>query len=259
MSLITLSSFAQNKVTYIKMQRTACFGACPEYTVELFKNGEIVYLGKKHVDRIGKFEGKISPSTMNQFLKSIAKYKLSNISPNYKSKVMDIPRLNFTFIVNAKTKSTKNAESGPAYLSLIGKQVDSLLETVKWMEAPLNQDEEAHGPVLNIEVDHDKSYVVSEKKAIFPGGEEAMMEFIRRNLRYPAAARENGIEGKVICGFVVNKEGKVTDIKIMKSLESTCDEEAMRVIKMMPDWQPAIQGGKAVNMQFNIPINFKLK
>jgi protein TonB len=78
-------------------------------------------------------------------------------------------------------------------------------------------------------------------------------------MKYPDAARENNIEGRVIVKFVVNEDGKISDIQIARSLERSCDEEAKRVVASMPPWKPGKQNGKAVKVLFNLPIVFKLE
>jgi protein TonB len=83
--------------------------------------------------------------------------------------------------------------------------------------------------------------------------------FLQKTMKYPDAARENNIEGRVIVKFVVNEDGKISDIQIARSLERSCDEEAKRVVASMPPWKPGKQNGKAVKVLFNLPIVFKLE
>lgn len=97
-----------------------------------------------------------------------------------------------------------------------------------------------------------------EQMPQYPGGEEALFEFIRANLRYPAQAQEMGIDGRVTIRFVVNRDGEVSDVTTFRPLDPSCDKEAMRVVKMMPNWIPGRQNGKAVNVYYLLPIYFKL-
>lgn len=85
-----------------------------------------------------------------------------------------------------------------------------------------------------------------------------MMNFIKNNLKYPQQARETGTQGKVFVSFVVEKDGSLTDVKVLRDIGSGCGEEAVRVVKSMPKWQPAKQRGKPVRMQFNLPVAFTL-
>lgn len=91
----------------------------------------------------------------------------------------------------------------------------------------------------------------------FPGGEDAMMDFIGKNLKYPKIAMEAGITGKVFISFVVDKTGKVTKAKIERDIGGNCGLEALRVVNMMPDWKPGYSNGKAVNVYFTLPFSFE--
>ncbi len=93
----------------------------------------------------------------------------------------------------------------------------------------------------------------------FPGGENALMAFIKNNLRYPHNSAKVGIEGRVIIRFVVTKTGKVSDIKVIRGLDAACDAEAVRVINLMPNWIPGIQKGKPVNVYYTLPFVYKLQ
>ena len=105
-----------------------------------------------------------------------------------------------------------------------------------------------------------KVYKVVEVKPQFKGGESAMMEFIAKNVKYPQAAINATQQGRVIVGFVVRKDGIVSDVHIEKSSgHAALDEEAMRVVKTMPAWKPGKQKGKLVNVKCDVPINFRIK
>jgi protein TonB len=92
----------------------------------------------------------------------------------------------------------------------------------------------------------------------FVGGEKKMFEFIFANLKYPAVARESGISGKVYVRFVVDKSGKVSDATVLRGIGGGCDEEALRVINLMPPWIPAKDGGRPVSVYFFLPVSFTL-
>lgn len=101
-------------------------------------------------------------------------------------------------------------------------------------------------------------FIVVEQMPVFPGGQEKMIDFLSDNLEYPVLAKESGIQGTVYVSFVVRKDGRISDIKILKGIGGGCDEEAVRVVSKMPRWKPATQRGKKVNVLFNLPIVFKL-
>jgi TonB family protein len=106
--------------------------------------------------------------------------------------------------------------------------------------------------------DTDK-FVVVEEMPSFPGGKNAMQAWITDNLQYPAAAAKNKITGKVYVSFTVSKTGKVKNVVVSKSASPLLNAEAIRVISSMPDWKPATQAGKTVDVQYKVPVEFKLK
>jgi len=101
-------------------------------------------------------------------------------------------------------------------------------------------------------------FTVVEKLPSYPGGDEARARFLSENIHYPEAAMKNKIQGKVFITFVVRADGSVTDAKVLRGIGSGCDEEALRVVKMMPKWNPGTEKGVPVNVQFNLPIKFTL-
>ena len=92
----------------------------------------------------------------------------------------------------------------------------------------------------------------------YPGGINALMQYLSSNIKYPPAAAEQNIEGRVIVRFVVDKTGKVREVKIMQSIHPLLDQEAVRVIKAMPSWIPGEKDGKAVNVYYTLPVRFAL-
>jgi protein TonB len=102
-------------------------------------------------------------------------------------------------------------------------------------------------------------FQVVETMPTFPGGDAARMKFLQDNITYPQMARESGIQGIVYATFVVEPNGSVSDVRIMRGIGGGCDEEAIRVIKSMPKWNPGMQRGKPVRVQFTMPIKFTLQ
>lgn len=102
-------------------------------------------------------------------------------------------------------------------------------------------------------------FTVVEEMPEFPGGMAKLAEYLAKNIKYPQLARESGIQGRVFINFVVEHDGSVTNVKVMRSLGGGCDEEAVRVVKSMPKWKPGKQRGKAVRVSYNLPVNFKLQ
>ena len=105
----------------------------------------------------------------------------------------------------------------------------------------------------------EEPFNVVEDMPAFPGGMEAMMEFLIENVKYPADAKKQKVDGRVLVNFVVEKDGSITEVKVIKPTFPSLDAEAVRVVKAMPKWKPGYQKGQAVRVQFTMPINFSLK
>lgn len=113
--------------------------------------------------------------------------------------------------------------------------------------------------VTQAPIEEKKVYEMVEQMPAFPGGNQALMKYIADNLKYPTVAMENGVQGRVICQFVVNEEGKVENVRVVRSLDPNCDKEAIRVISSLPRWIPGKQNGRAVSVYYTVPIVFKLQ
>ncbi len=114
------------------------------------------------------------------------------------------------------------------------------------------------GPVRE-ESDDDRIFEVVEENAQFPGGDDACYKWLSDNIKYPAIAQEQGIQGRVFVQFVVNKDGTIVDVKVLRSPDPSLSKEAERVVKLMPKWKPARQGNKPVRSRFNLPVMFRLQ
>ena len=107
-------------------------------------------------------------------------------------------------------------------------------------------------------VKEEQIFVAVEQQPEFPGGTAALMKWLANNVRYPQMALENGISGRVIVKFVVEKDGSVSGVTLVRGVDKDLDREAIRVVKSMPKWQPGKNNGQAVRCYFNLPVNFKL-
>ena len=107
-------------------------------------------------------------------------------------------------------------------------------------------------------VDNDSVYQMVEEMPQFPGGENALMEHISKNIVYPVEAKEKEIQGRVFIGFVIEKDGSISNVKVLRGIGGGCDEEAVRAVSAMPKWKPGKQKGKPVRVNYMMPINFKL-
>jgi protein TonB len=109
------------------------------------------------------------------------------------------------------------------------------------------------------EYDEEQIFIIVETMPEFPGGNSALMKFLAENTQYPVNAQEKGIQGRVICQFVVEKDGRVSNIQVVRtSGDPSLDKEAVRVISTMPKWKPGTQRGKPVRVTYTIPVNFRL-
>jgi len=104
-----------------------------------------------------------------------------------------------------------------------------------------------------------KVFDVVEQMPSFPGGDAALMKFLSEHIKYPVVAEENGIQGRVIATFVVERDGSITDVKVIKSVDPSLDKEAIRVLKSMPRWIPGKQNGSAVRVKYTVPVTFRLQ
>ena len=102
-------------------------------------------------------------------------------------------------------------------------------------------------------------YQIVEQMPEFPNGQEALMLYIAKQVKYPAEAKKAGAYGRVFVGFIVEPDGSLSDFKVLRGIGYGCDEEALRIVKSMPKWQPGMQRGKAVRVQYLVPVNFRLE
>jgi TonB family protein len=105
----------------------------------------------------------------------------------------------------------------------------------------------------------DVIFVVVEKMPQYPGGDSELFNYLSQNIKYPVEAQKAGIQGRVICQFIVEKDGTISNVKVVRSVDPNLDAEAVRVIKAMPNWQPGEQKGQKVNVEYTLPISFRLQ
>lgn len=108
------------------------------------------------------------------------------------------------------------------------------------------------------EPEEEEIFMVVEDQPEFPGGTAALLEYLRKNIKYPAVCRENNIQGRVLVTFIVNKDGAIVEPEVVKSVNPQLDKEALRVISQMPNWKPGSQRGKPVRVKYTVPVNFRL-
>ncbi|HEX3386474.1 MAG TPA: energy transducer TonB [Mucilaginibacter sp.] len=132
--------------------------------------------------------------------------------------------------------------------------------TVSPKKADPNADVVIDEPVKMVEdTSQSKIFTSVEQIPMFPGGFEALYKYLTQNIHYPASAVKDKIEGKVFLTFVVEKDGSLTDIKVVRGVSADIDTEALRVLKESPKWQPGTQNSRPVRVQFTVPISFLLQ
>jgi TonB family protein len=260
-TLLCLGATAKNTITYLKLERTPCFGKCRSYTVEFLKTGEVVYNGKANVKMLGTWRAKMTKTAMRNFFRQFEKYTYSKLSSKYHVLSSDLPGMNIAVTVNGKLKKVTHADAGPRFLTQIGADMDEQVDMLQW-----TADDPPDDVLMDVDavpVEEIKAtpevYEFVEQMPEFPGGDAAMKNYLQANIKYPELAKESGIQGKVFCNFVVDKEGNVTNVKVLRGIGYGCDQEALRVIKAMPTWTPGKQNGRNVNVHYNLPVFFKLQ
>lgn len=187
-------------------------------------------------------------SLANNFNQSIIKRRLKMIVQNKHSKfggaktiaAFVLSLVVFAFIAcSEKDTSDKNYTNQKA--------------TEKPVAKPGNQQ-----ATENKDVKNEPVYTVVEVMPGFPGGKDELIKYLSSNIQYPESAKKNGIQGTSFISFTVMKDGSIDDVALLRGFNEACDNEALRVVKEMPDWEPGKQDGKHVNTKFNIPIRFKL-
>lgn len=109
------------------------------------------------------------------------------------------------------------------------------------------------------DVNEAEIFAIVEEMPEFPGGSLALLQYLATKIRYPDLARENRVEGLVVVQFIIDEKGKIGNLNVLRGIGGGCDEEAIRVIKAMPDWQPGRQRGMPVKVRYNVPVRFVLK
>ena len=105
----------------------------------------------------------------------------------------------------------------------------------------------------------DKVYEVCEQMPIYEGGDAALLKYLTDSVKYPELAKKHGVQGRVVIGFIVEKDGSLTDIKVLRPVDIALDAEALRVVKGMPKWIPGCHDGQLVRVEYNVPVSFRLK
>ena len=105
----------------------------------------------------------------------------------------------------------------------------------------------------------DKVYEVCEQMPTYEGGDVALLKYLTNSVKYPELAKKHGVQGRVVIGFIVEKDGSLTDVKVLRHVDIALDAEALRVVKGMPKWIPGCQDEQLVRVRYNVPVSFRQK
>ena len=196
---------------------------------------------KKEAKKIEKEVVKVEPEKVIEKVKSSVKFTPPVIKKDSEVKEdnqLDLEKVEKTNVTIGAFDVQGNDE--------VGGEVLKAKEEIAQPEPPKHEEE-------------NKVFDVVEQMPSFPGGMGALMSWLSQNMKYPPIAAENGVQGRVIVQFVVEKDGSITDVHVAKSVDPSLDKEAARVVKAMPHWIPGKQNGSAVRVKYTVPVTFKLQ
>ncbi len=199
--------------------------------------------------------------------KTLTDYPLENLPPIEKPKDVEPPKpieqvKTVAFLVPEVVEETNNEIPPPDYDAMkdavISNKTQDGIETEEIAAAPPTETKSVEKTIVELPEEDNTAFITVEVQPSFMGGNSEMYKFLGKNLKYPAAAQRANIQGKVFLSFIVEKDGSITDIETMKGIGFGCDEEAMRVVKLMPKWIAGKQNGRNVRVKFTIPVFFRL-
>lgn len=196
---------------------------------------------KKEAKKIEKEVVKIEPEKVIEKVKSSIKFTPPVIKKD--EEVKDDNQIDLQKIENTNTTIGAFTVEGN---DEVGGEVLKAKEEIAQPEPPKHEEE-------------NKVFDVVEQMPSFPGGMGALMSWLSQNIKYPTVAAENGISGRVIVQFVVERDGSITDVRVARGVDPYLDKEATRVVKMMPHWIPGKQNGAPVRVKYTVPVVFKLQ
>lgn len=268
MSILTLSSFKGQEVSTseLNIQQTDCVETIQEQTTSVLKpasfpGGEEALL--EWMNNNMKYPTEWQKSRTQGAV--IVSFAINKDGTPDKVGVISATRPELGEEVVRVVKSMPNWE--PA--TYAGKPVGIESELSFTFLLPRSKPEEAKAPErrnawYRIEpadttsISSDKAIVTFDENAYFPGGERALMEWMSQNMQYPPKCQEQGVQGQVIVSYVIERDGSLTDIQVVRSPDPDLSAEGVRIMKSMPKWVPAKQNGKPVRSRFNLPIRFRL-
>jgi periplasmic protein TonB len=198
---------------------------------------------------------------------SLSKLKQADVKQKEMKKIQDEPTppqavkssVKFTAPVIKKDEEVNEDEEIKSQAELMDAKGSISIADVKGNDEVNGKDIADLKQIVTQAAPEEKVFEVVEQMPTFPGGQDALFEYLQKHIKYPTIAEENGIQGRVIVTFVVEKDGSITDITVVKSQDPSLDKEAKRVIGTMPKWIPGKQNGSAVRVKFTVPVTFRLQ
>ena len=244
---------------------------------ELYEKWRTIYNGQKQ-------KGNKQQRTIIQPQRKRNTVKSNTVKPPQPVAITQLRKYNvvavsYELLSNAQRQCRKLREQGyPAQIYLDSKEYyrvipgsfnserealnfrESIFESFpeSWILCVENGNEERYVQKRNHNYNH--IYELVYKMPSFPGGDAMLMKYLSENIKYPVVAEENGIQGRVICTFVVERDGSISELRVAKSVDPSLDMEALRVLSCMPKWIPGVlQDGSAVRVKYTVPISFRLQ
>ena len=218
--------------------------------IELGKDDDFTYALKRQLrGQSGSFSEKTNKHYDNVYLKSRkGTYKDNKVTNRQSSKVYD------DLLEIIKEKQLKQNETTPKQPQfeeddIIDTDVDNNYSPVETVNKGTTTKEEEGTMVFD----------VVDEMPQFPGGPQALFEYLSKSIKYPIVAEDNGAQGRIIVSFIVERDGSITDVKVVKSVDPPLDQEAIRVVKAMPRWIPGKQNGSTVRVKYTVPVTFRLQ
>ena len=182
--------------------------------------------------------------------------------------VFEVAMIDFEEEIIPITMQEKPVAPVPVEAKQITETIEIVEDDAEIEETIIASDEDMGEQVEITDIEHvvveepekeEEIFQVVEAMPEFPGGTAALMKWLKDNMKYPSICQDNGIQGRVIVQFVVNKDGSIVDPVVARSVDPYLDKEALRVVKAMPKWKPGEQRGKAVRVKFTLPVQFRLQ
>lgn len=194
-------------------------------------------------------------------------FEWTKVEKEETGEIIEAPMVTFEEEIIPITLQEKPVAPAPVEAKPIAEVIE-IVEDDAQIEETIIASTDDTGPQIEIknienvvieEPKEEEVFMVVEKMPEFPGGMGELMKWLSKNIKYPAIAQENGVQGRVVVQFVVNKDGSIVDPQVIKSVDPYLDKEALRVVKAMPKWSPGEQRGKPVRVKYTLPVMFRLQ